>query len=101
MRYDPDGVQSSPVFRRDILEKHDDMIERTVLEATHTAERFAKYAWENRDEVERVNDRSCDWCSFRFLCIAELIGTNAENVKRQMYKKANPLAYYEEKDRKS
>lgn len=101
VRYDPDAVQSSPVFRRDILEKHDDMIERTVLEATHTAERFRDYAWENRDEVERVNDRSCDWCSYRFICIAELIGANAANVKRQMYKKADPLAYYEEKDRKS
>lgn len=100
VRYDPDGVQSSPVFRRDILEKHDDMIERTVLEATHTAERFAEYAWDHRDEVERVNDRSCDWCAYRFICIAELIGSNAENVKRQMYKKANPLAYYEEKERK-
>lgn len=100
VRYDPDGIQASPVFRRDILEKHDDMIERTVLEATHTAERFADYAWENRDEVERVNDRSCDWCSYRFLCIAELIGSNADNVRRQMYKKADPLAYYEEKERK-
>ena len=100
VRYDPDSVQSSPVFRRDILEKHDDIIERTVLEATHTAERFRDYAWENRDEVERVNDRSCNWCSYRFLCIAELVGANAENVKRQMYKKANPLAYYEEKERK-
>ena len=100
VRYDPDAVQSSPVFRRDILEKHDDMIERTVLEATHTAERFADYAWENRDEVERVNDRSCDWCSYRFICIAELIGSNADNVRRQMYKKANPLAYYDEKERK-
>lgn len=100
IRYDPDAVQSSPVFRRDILEKHDDMIERTVLEATHTAERFRDYAWKNRDEVERVNDRSCDWCAYRFICIAELIGANAANVKRQMYKKADPLAYYDEKDRK-
>jgi RecB family exonuclease len=100
-RYDPDVVQASPVFRRDILEKHDDMIERTVLEATHTAERFADYYDDtDRDAVERVNDRSCDWCSYRFICIAELIGSNADNVRRQMYKKANPLAYYEEKDRK-
>lgn len=98
-RYDPDGIQASPVFRRDKLERHDDMIERTVLEATHTAERFRDYAWDNRDAVERVNDRSCGWCSYRFVCIAELLDTNADNVRRQMYKKANPLAYYEEKDR--
>ena len=100
VRYDPDRVQSSPVFRRDILEKHDDMIERTVLEATHTADRYAKYAFDHRDEVERVNDRSCDWCSFRHVCIAELVGSNAEAVTRQLYKKADPFAYYEEKDRK-
>lgn len=100
VRYDPDSVQSSPVFRRDLLEKHDDMIERTVLEVTHTAERFEQYAWENRDQVERVNDRSCDWCSYRHICIAELIGANAENVRRQIYKKADPFAYYDEKERK-
>lgn len=100
VRYDPDSVQASPVFRRDLLEKHDDMIERTVLEATYTAERFRDYAWANRDQVERVNDRSCDWCSYKFICIAELIGSNADNVRRQMYKKADPLAYYNEKDRK-
>jgi hypothetical protein len=99
VRYDPDQTQASPVFRRDILEKHDDMIERTVLEATHTAERFARYAWDNRDEVERVNDRSCDWCSYRHLCIAELVGTNADNVRRQLYKVADPLAYYYEKSK--
>ena len=100
VRYDPDEVGISPVFRRDRLEKHDDMIERTVLEATHTADRFWNYLWENKDAVERVNDRSCDWCSFRHICTAELIGSNADNVRRQLYKKADPFAYYEEKSRK-
>lgn len=100
VRYHPDEVQISPVFRRDRLEKHDDMIDRTVLEATHTADRFWNYLWENKDAVERVNDRSCDWCSFRHICTAELIGTNADNVRRQLYKKADPFAYYEEKSRK-
>jgi CRISPR/Cas system-associated exonuclease Cas4 (RecB family) len=100
VRYDPDTIQASPVFRRDILEKHDDMIERTLLEAMQTAERFVDYAWDNRDAVERVNDRSCDWCSYRHICIAELIDSNAENVRRQMYKKGDPLAYYYEKDKR-
>ena len=100
VRYDPDEVGISPVFRRDRLEKHDDMIDRTVLEATHTADRFWNYLWENKDAVERVNDRSCDWCSFRHICTAELIGSNADNVRRQLYKKADPFAYYEEKSRK-
>lgn len=100
IRYDPDGIQASPVFRRDVLERADDIVERTLHEAMHTAERFATYAWENRDAVERVNDRSCDWCSYKHICIAELIGSNADNVRRQLYKKADPFAYYEEKDRK-
>jgi RecB family exonuclease len=100
VRYDPDTVQASPVFRRDILERADDIVDRTLQEAMHTAERFADYAWENRDAVERVNDRSCNWCSYRHICIAELIGSNADNVRRQLYKKADPFAYYEEKDRK-
>jgi len=100
VRYHPDKVQISPVFRRDRLEKHDDMIQRTVDEASHTADRFHDYLWENKDAVERVNDRSCDWCSFRHICTAELIGSNDANVRRQLYKKADPFAYYEEKSRK-
>ena len=99
-RYNPDEPQISPVFRRDRLEKHDDMIDRTLLEATHTADRFWNYLWENKDAVERVNDRSCDWCEFRHICTAELIGSNDANVRRQLYKKADPFAYYEEKSRK-
>lgn len=100
IRYDPDVIQSSPVFRRDTLEKHDDMIARTVLEVQRSAERFVEYDWEDRDAVERVNERSCNWCAYRFICIAELLGNNPDRVKKQMYKPADPLAYYEEKDRK-
>ncbi|WEV84087.1 DNA helicase [Mycobacterium phage Muddy] len=100
IRYEYGATQNSPVFRRDVLEKHDDMIARTLAEATYTADRFVEYAWENKDAVERLNDRSCDWCEYKYLCIAELVGVNSDNVRRQMYKKANPLAYYEEKDRK-
>jgi rubrerythrin len=98
VRYDPEKPQSSKVFRRDTLEKHDDMIDRVVKEATHTADRYAEYAWENRDAIERINDRSCDWCPYRHICIAELIGANADNVRRQMYHKVeSPFAYYDDK----
>lgn len=98
MRYDPhsDIPQASPMFRRDVLEIDEGMIERSLKGYCHTAERFRDYNFEDRDAVERNPSRGCDWCSYRSLCNAELMGTNVDNVRRQEFKKVDPFAYYEE-----
>ena len=95
-RYDPDKTQTSPFFQRHIMEKSDEMIERAVLEADHTARRFREYDFEARDAVERVPDRSCDWCGYKNLCTTELIGGNWEGVARREFIKHDPFAYYDE-----
>lgn len=95
-RYVSGEVQYSPFFQRHILEKNEAMINRSLKEAMRTAERFRDYDFEDRDGVERVNDRSCDWCSYRNLCTTELIGGNADNVRRQEFMKHDPLAYYDD-----
>lgn len=97
-RYDPRlGVQTSPFFIRDSMDKDTAMITRALAETMHTAERFMDYPFEDRDAVERVRDRSCNWCSFRNLCTAELIGGNGENVKRQEFTVGDPFGYYEDR----
>jgi hypothetical protein len=94
MRYQPDAVQMSPFFQRHVMEKNEGMIERALSEASHTADRYAEYDFEDRDSVERVPDRSCDWCSYKNLCTTELIGGNADNIKRQEFMQQDPFHYY-------
>lgn len=98
MRYQHDQPQLSPFFQRTVMEKSDDMIERAIMASTHTAERYRDYDFDNRDAVERVPDKSCDWCSYRSICTTELIGGNAEQVIRREYQQQDPFAYYDRSD---
>ena len=93
-RYDADEVQSSPVFRRDVMEKSDEVIDQVIREVCHTAERYDRYQWEDRDSVERNVSRNCEWCAYRNLCITELQGLDAAGVARREFVKGDPLTYY-------
>jgi len=97
-RWKPGAVQSSPFFRRDTLEKDPAMIDRVVSAAMRTRDRMHGYTWD--ESTERVVDRSCTFmCSFRDLCTVELFGGNADLLRRQQFKTADPLEYYrDEKD---
>lgn len=98
MRYEHGAAQLSPFFRRDTLEKDEAMIERAVAEVLHTADRMAAYDFSNRDAVERVVDRSCDFmCGYKSLCITELMGGNADLVRKQSYTVSDPMDYYQDK----
>lgn len=97
-RYDRDMPQTSPVFRRDTMEKNDEMIERVVLDAAQSGERYIEYfqSLDNPDHTSRSVSRSCDWCSYAPLCIAELVGLDADGVRRREFVDSDPLAYYQE-----
>ena len=94
-RWAPDAIQTSPFFRREILEKDDDMIARVVGSAMRTRDRMHAYHWDTLDDVERVVDRSCGWCDFNQLCTTELFGGNAKAIRRD-YRVGNPMDYYED-----
>lgn len=104
-RWEHGKVQSSPFFRRDVLEKDDAMIERVVHSAMRTRDAMRSYDWgattsrgDNfiRETVERHVDRSCDWCQYQDLCATELFGGNARNIRRQQYRVGDPLDYYQD-----
>ncbi len=98
-RYDRDKVQLSPVFRRDLMEKNDAMVQRVIDDISHTGDRYARWreALDKDPEmlVERTVSRNCEWCSYRSLCIAELVGQDAEGVRRREFQSHDPFAYYE------
>lgn len=101
VRWQEGMPQTSPFFRRDILEKDDEMIARTVATAMKTRDRMhADY--DDYDIVERVSSRSCDWCSYRPLCETEHLGNtmSANLIRRKSFRTGDPLSYYQdEKER--
>jgi hypothetical protein len=96
MRYEFGREQLSPFFRRVVMEKDDAMIKQCLREAIHTVKRMHKYPFNKVDWVERVPDRSCDWCSFREVCTTELIGGNVDFIRRKGFKVGDPMDYYQE-----
>lgn len=96
-RYTHGGNQASVFFRRDTLDKDDSMLDRSMAEYLHTVKRMRSYDFTNRDAVERVVDRSCDWmCGYKDLCVTELVGGNADLIKRKMFRTGDPLDYYQD-----
>lgn len=94
-RWEHGKVQTSPFYRRDILEKDDDMIARVVAASMRTRDHMHGYDFDDTDSVERVVDRSCEWmCDYNMLCETELFGGNAAQIRRQMYRTGDPLDYY-------
>lgn len=92
-----DGApQSSPFFRRDILEKDADMVARVVGAAMRTRDRMHTYEWAETDSVERVASMMCDWCDFNQLCETELFGGDGNRLRRQLYRVGDPLDYYQD-----
>jgi hypothetical protein len=95
LRYQPGKPQESSFFRRDVLEKDDDMLARVLTENYHTSMRMHEYNFSNPDAVERVVDRGCTFsCSYTDICTAQLRTGNIDILLKQNYTKGDPNDYY-------
>lgn len=98
LQYEFGAPQRSEFFRRDVLEKSDDLLERVVKMATTTSNRMHTYDFSNTDYVERVPDRSCTFsCSYTDICSAELLTGGKSLLRRQGYTVGDPNDYYNDK----
>jgi hypothetical protein len=88
-------TQTSPFFRRDTLEKDDDMIARVVGTAMKTRDRMHSDYFDY-ETVERSSDRSCSWCDFRALCETELVGGLSDHIRHKQFRVGDPLDYYQD-----
>jgi len=90
--------QTSPFFRRDVMEKKPDMLKRVALAQYRTSQNMHSYDFSNPDSVERNVERSCEFsCSYRDVCTAELIGGNIRPLIRQNYTIGDPNDYYQDR----
>jgi hypothetical protein len=95
-RWVPGNPQTSEFFRRDTLEKDDEMVAKVVASAMRTRDRMhADYG--DYDVVERVSDRSCGWCDYKDLCQTELLGGHGDIIRRKQFRVGDPLDYYQDK----
>ena len=97
-QYEFGKPQTSDFFRRDVLEKSDDMINRVLMGNFHTHLRMHNYDFSEPDAVERVVERSCEFsCNYVDLCTAELMGANTRPLIRSNYTVGDPNDYYNDK----
>lgn len=97
-RYAHGQPQTSPFFRRDILEKDDQMLDRVMGEYFHTSLRMHDYDFNNTDMVERVVSPSCKFsCSYTDICAVELMGGNLRPLMKQNYTVGDPNDYYNDR----
>lgn len=97
-RYEFGKTQTSDSFRRDILEKSDDMIERTIQGNYTTSQRMHSYDFSDPDRVERVVERGCTFsCSYVDICTVELEGGNMRPLLKQNYVVGDPNSYYNDR----
>jgi hypothetical protein len=98
LQYKYGEPQRSGFFRRDVLEKRPELLNKVLIENYHTALRMANYDFTQNDAVERVVERGCTFsCSYTDLCAADLLGGNVDLIRRQNYKVGDPNDYYQDR----
>lgn len=94
-RWQPDTVQTSQFFRRETLEKDPAYIRRVLLSSMRTSRRMHAYKF-GVESVERVPERSCDWCDYKDICTVELMGGSSFNLRRSNFKVSDDVLDYHE-----
>lgn len=95
----PDVMPRSPYFRRDILEKSDDLIQRVLKSVTRTSATMHSYDFTDRESVERdVNACKGFMCSYKSLSMADLVMGDSTMTRKRDYIEHDPLAYHEGND---
>lgn len=96
-RYRPGEMQTSPFFRRDVLEKSPELLKRVATEGFMTSNRVKNYHWHQQDRIERNVGGHCKFmCSFSDLCSTELFGGNTDFLRRKRFIEGDPLDYYQD-----
>lgn len=94
-RYEHGKVQTSPYFQRHVFERDNGVLRRIATQAYATHKRMQSYSWDKPEQVELNPSNDCDFrCSYARLCEAELYGGMTGNIRRQDFKEADPMEYY-------
>lgn len=97
VRYNPENpVLTSPFFERRTLDFDIGRVKQTMRELLHTSERMHPYPF-GSDRVERQPGKQCDFCDFRELCQAEMLGGDTKLIRRNLFTIGDPQEYYNDR----
>ena len=89
-------MPTSPFFRRDILEKKQDLIDRVLKSVDRTSVSMHSYDFTDRDSVERdINACKGFFCSYKSLSMADLVNGDSSMTRKREYIEHDPLAYHQ------
>lgn len=90
----PDEIPTSPFFRRDYLQKTDDVIERQLKETVRKSENMHSYDFTDPDAVER-DMKSCSgfFCNYKDLSMADFISGDSSRLQKLNYREDDPMAH--------
>jgi len=80
---------TSTYFRRERVPAAPKVVETLVAEAAYTAGQM-----ERGYEPVRTISRSCEYCSYKDLCVVDLYGGNSKQMIKLKYKPADKKEYY-------
>ena len=99
LRWSPDGPQESPFFRREVIEKSDEMVERVLASVVRTTDRINEYDFSDPDSVERnIGNCKSFMCSYKQLNMGDLVNGDSSISQRRDFKVHNPMAYQDTND---
>ena len=98
-QYDFGKPQTSEHFRRDILEKSDDMLDRVAHMNYLTALRMNNYDWSDIHAIEMADPAPSMFggCFYEDLHIAHIMGVNLAPLIKQNYIVGDPNDYYQDR----
>lgn len=93
----PEAPQTSEFFRRDVLSKDDELIQRVLKSSTRTSERMHSYDFTDPDSVERdVNACKGFFCSYKDLSMGQLVNGDFEMIAKRNYREHDPMGHQTE-----
>lgn len=96
-QYEVGKPQISEFFRRDILEKSDDMLDRVAKMNHYTSLRMHNYDFSDPDLIEIADPSGFYGCFYEDLHVAHVMGTNLVPLIKQNYIVGDPNDYYQDR----
>jgi len=97
-QYEIGKPQTSEFFRRDILEKSDDMLDRVMMMNYRTALRMQNYDFDDINSIEMADPQMRGFFEdFEDLHVAHVMGGNLKQLIKQNYIIGDPNDYYQDR----
>lgn len=97
-QYEIGKPQTSEFFRRDVLEKSDEMLDRVMMMNYRTALRMQNYDFDDIDSIEMADPQQRGFFEdYEDLHVAHIMGGNVKQLIKQNYTFGDPNDYYQDR----